>query len=100
MLFELSLSLIFLVISVTANVVLGFMIYKSDKKNATNIIYGLLSLVLSLWLIVIYISVHPAFLNSSLVWISLSIFLATPMTMLFYLFAKTVPEDRVPFSKG
>lgn len=88
-----SLRLLVLVAAVIINGILALLVFKNNPKSATNRVYTLLSLVISLWLIANYISLHPAFLNASLFWIRLSIFFATPLSALFFLLAYTLPKN-------
>lgn len=85
---------------VAVNLFLAVLVYKSRVKSATNKIFLWLSVAVSLWLAVNYISIHPAFLSSSLLWIRLSIFLAMPVSTLFFLLAHTIPHDVLQFSKS
>lgn len=88
-----SLRLLVLGVAVIVNGILALLVFKNNPKSATNRVYTLLSLVISFWLIANYISLHPAFLNTSLFWIRLSIFFATPLSALFFLLAHTLPKN-------
>lgn len=65
----------------------------------TNRIFSLLCVVISVWLAVMNISVQPQAPAIGLWLIRLSIFLATPMNMLFFLLADTLPNDRMRMGK-
>ena len=94
-----SLNILLLISAVAINIILGFVVYKNKPGSATNISYGLLSLVISVWLIANFTSLHPRFLNLSLFWIRLSIFLAMPLSSMFYVFARVLPQDQLSISK-
>lgn len=96
---DLSIFLVALIVAVIINLLLGVLVIHNNPRSATNIIYGLLSIVLSLWLVIIYVSIDPDFLSNSLLWIRLSLFFATPMTALFFLFSFTMPGKRMSFKK-
>lgn len=94
-----TLSSVFLAASVFLNAILIFSVYRNNPKSATNVIYSVLGFLISIWLIVNFISLHPAFLESSLFWIRLSIFFAAPMSFAFFLFAHTLPHDTLKIKK-
>lgn len=96
---SLALSLIFLVTAVVLNVFLSFVVLRIRPHSATHRLYATLGLVMSLWLIANYVSVHPVFLLDSLFYIRLSIFLAVPMSLFFYLLTRTLPHDRLQTSR-
>ena len=86
--------MILLIIAVTMNFILAFFVYRDNSKSATNILFGLLGCVMSLWLIANYVSLIPqSSTDENLSWIRLSIFLAMPMTALFFLLAHTIPNN-------
>lgn len=90
-----SLTLIILIIAVAINLLLGIASYRSNNKSATNALFTILSLVLSAWLFAMYISQKPTNADEALFTIRLTIFLATPMSLLFYLFSNTLPSDKL-----
>ena len=95
------LTLIILVVVVASNLILSFVVYKNDRKSATNRIFSLLNLVVSAWLVVMYLSLHEqANTQLNLLLIRLSIFLATPMSSLFFLFANTLPSKVLRISRA
>lgn len=96
-----SLNVLLLISAVAVNIILGLVVYKNNPRSATNLSYSLLSAVISVWLIANFTSLHPYSLNLnlSLFWIRLSIFFAMPLSSMFYVFAKTFPQDKLPISK-
>lgn len=93
------LQLILLIFAITVNSILVIAVYRSNRSSATNKLYAFLGVVMSSWLLTNYLSVNPSFVGTSLWWIRLSIFFATPMSVLFLLLAVTVPKDRLPLKK-
>ncbi len=85
--------------AIFANVFLVFLVYKNNPKSVTNRLYTALGLVLSLWLIANFTSVLPIFLSQSLWLIRLSLFFASIMSALFYMFASTLPKEEYSFSR-
>ncbi|UCH72203.1 MAG: hypothetical protein JSW62_01270, partial [Thermoplasmatales archaeon] len=85
---------IFLIVIIT-NSLLAFIVYKNNPRSATNIIFSLLSLSIIAWLITTYISLLPQYLSTSLLWIRLSVFLAVPQAILFFLLAHTLPSKQI-----
>lgn len=75
------------------NTLLALAVYRNNPRSATNQVYGLLSLVIILWMAMNYLSLLPALLGVSLVFIRMSIFFATSMSALFLLFAHTIPRS-------
>lgn len=87
-----------LLISLTAiaiNTVLTLIVYFRNPKSATNRVFAILGTTISLWLIAMYISLKPLSPSDSLMWIRLTIFMATPMSILFLLLAHTLPSDKL-----
>jgi len=93
-----SITLTVLIIAVSINLILGVASYRSNNKSTTNVLFTLLSLVISAWLFVMYNSLQPSEPQFSLLVIRLTIFIAAPMSLLFYLFAHTLPSDKLIMS--
>ena len=93
------LRLILLLGAAITDVTLALFVYKNNPKSATNRLYALLSTVISVWLVANFLSLHPALLASSLYWIRSTIFIAAPMSMLFFLLAHTLPHPRLQLGK-
>jgi len=88
-----------LITTLIANILLAFFVYINNPKSATNIIFSLLSLVTTTWLIIMYLSFQPASLSTALFWIRLSIFLAVPQAVFFFLLAHTLPKEKLQLSR-
>ena len=86
------------VASVVLNILLGFIVYRSNTKSSTTRLYGLLSLVMSGWVVVHYLSFRPELFDNTLFLIRLSLCLATLMNAFFFLFTATFPRERVQLS--
>jgi hypothetical protein len=91
-------AIIFLLV-LLSNILLAFVVYHSNPKSATNILLALLSLVTSLWLILLYISLKPFFIISSLYWIRFSTASAVIQVLLFFLFSHTFPQRKILMHK-
>ena len=86
-------------VAITTNIFLALLVYRNNPTSATSRLYGGLSIVINLWLLANYASLLPALINLSIWLIRLSIFFATLMSMLFYVFAHTFPSSHLILSK-
>ncbi len=77
------------------NLLLAFLVYKSDNKSATNIIFVLLSLTTSLWLVAIRKAGIPSTPALVLWYTRFTVFLAVPQSVLFFLLAHTLPNKNI-----
>jgi signal transduction histidine kinase len=93
------LSVILVVFAIAVNTVIAFFVYKNNPKSATNIIYVLLSLVTSIWLALMQVSSEPEYSSEILTYSRLTLFLAVPQSVLFYLLARTLPDQNLSMSK-
>ena len=93
------LNFLLLIITILVNVILAFFVYLNNPKSATNIIYGLLSIVTSVWLVVFYLPLIPVFSQTSLFLIRLSLFFAVPQVILFFLLSKTIPSEKLQLGR-
>lgn len=84
-----------LIIALIVNMLLAFFVYKNNPKSKTNIIFGLLSIVTSLWLLDIYLSVGRLSSFWALSLVRLSLLLAAPQIMLFFLLTHTLPQKEL-----
>jgi len=87
-----SIQSVILIIAVATNFVLASLVYRSNPKGATNWIFSILCVLISLWLLILDLAQSATFIESSLVLTRLSIFIATPMSMMFFLLAHTLPS--------
>lgn len=90
-----SLTTLVLVVVVAVNLVLTFVVLRSNVKSATNRIFSLLAAVVSIWSIVMYFSLRITTPSVSLLLIRSTFLLATPMSMLFLLFSYTLPSEKL-----
>lgn len=79
------------------NVLLAFLVFRSDRKSATNGIFVLLCLATSLWLVMIHQSSIPSSPTMTLWYTRLTVFLAVPQSVLFFLLAHTLPSKNLLF---
>ena len=87
---------IILIIVVVSNLILALIVYRQNRKSATNKIFATLGFVISVWLTVSYFSSTPV---TNLFWSRLTIFFATPMSVLFFFFSHTIPSERILLGK-
>ncbi len=88
-----------LIIVLVINILLAFIVYRSNRHSATNIIFILLSIVISIWLVIIN---EAAILSSPLiilVYTRFAVFFAVPLSVLFFLLAHTLPSPTLLLSK-
>ncbi len=88
-----------LTIAALINLLLALSVFRNNPKSATNRVYGLLSVVIILWMVANYLSLLPGLLDISLLLIRFSLFFATAMSALFLLFAHTIPGDKLGVSR-
>lgn len=94
-----SLSFLVLIVAVLISLFLVYIVYASDPKSATNRIFSLLGIFLSLWLGVTYLGPNPAFSLFGLLFARLTLFFVTPVNTLFFLLAGTFPDTEFRMSK-
>lgn len=99
LLYNPSLDTVVLVLTVCANSLLALVVYRNNPKSATNTIFALLTLFTILWLGMTYIARVPEFISFSIVAHRLGIAFAAVMSTLFFLFAHTMPSDRIQLSR-
>lgn len=95
-----SIGFIVLIFTITANIFLAFLVLKSNTRGTINKIFCLLTVLMCIWLGMNYLSVLPSFINSSLSLIRFSLFFATPLNGLFFLFAHTLPKGNIHLSRN
>lgn len=73
------------------NILLSLFVYKNNPRSATNIIFSILGVLISLWLVILYLAQDSAFSAYALEWTRGSITIAMPMSFSFFLLAHTFP---------
>jgi len=94
-----SINLFILVGVISINVLLSYAVYKNNSESVTNKIFSSLGLVITIWLLVMYISLQPTQESVSVIWIRMSFFWATLMSYLFVLLAHNLPSERLVINK-
>jgi len=94
-----SLELILLIIAVITGILLAAVVYMSNPQSATNRIFSLLTIFTMLWLITTYVARLPELLMNSLILHRIGIFLAAPMSALFFLLAHTMPAEEIQLKR-
>ncbi len=88
-----------LAVSILLNILFGGYVFAQNKKNATNIIFFILSFVISIWLGIFYLSLVPFSSTVNLVLVRLSLLFAVIMTLFFYFLAWVVPQEKFVMKK-
>ncbi len=94
-----SLTTITLAAVTIVNFYLAVIVFNANQKSATNRIFALLGLNISIWLIIQSLSLRPGEANTILLLIRLSNVFATPICALFVLLADTLPSKTITMSK-
>ena len=92
-------SLIPLIIALIVNAVLAVLVYKNKPTSATNRIFVTLSFVISLWLVVMNMAISPSFYSHALLLTRTTVFLATPMSLFFFVLSHTLPSPKLLLSR-
>jgi len=92
-------SSIFLAITSLGMGILAIIVYRANRHSATNTIFTLLSLSILLWLFSGYMACLPQMVTYSIVFHRLGIFFAAPMSVLFFLLAYVIPNEKLPMKK-
>ncbi len=81
-------------IAIAANIILGFVIFVSNKRNITTTLFFLQTIILSLWSVANYLTYQITDLQISLWMERMVIFLAVPNSIVFLLLMYHFPEKR------
>lgn len=91
--------LLILFIAVIANILLGLLVYLRNPKSATNILFLLLTIDVALWSVGNYLGTHILLPNLNLFWIRITMALAVPQAVLFFLLIHTFPSSKIKLDK-
>lgn len=97
--FNLSLPTILLGVVGIVNLSLAVAVFRADHKSATNRLFILLGLDISVWLVVQSLSLAPGTAVAVLWLIRFSNFFATSICLLFLLLADTIPSDQIRMNR-
>ncbi len=97
---SLSVQFSILIITTLINFLLLHSVYNAKPRKISNKIFALLSFVTSLWFIAMYASVQPGLVDYGLLILRATFFLAAPMSMLLFLLAHVMPENKITFKKS
>ena len=81
------------------NALLAFLVYHTNKKSATNIIFIFLALIISVWLVIIYKASTPSTSAIVLLYTRFAVFFAVPLSVSFFLLAHTIPSESLLLKK-
>ncbi len=90
---------VIITITVVANVLLGLTTYLKNPRSATNKLFALLTLILSLWSITNNFSLHASNEYWTLFWIRVVMAITSPMGPAIYLLVHTFPRHTMSMSK-
>lgn len=83
-----------LLIAAIANLALIALVTQKGKKNATSVLFGILSLTTTIWFALMFFSVQPMALEMNLLLIRLTAFIAAPMSLFFLFLSYTLPDKK------
>jgi signal transduction histidine kinase len=86
-------------IAFVVNSLLVIFVYLNNPRSATNRIYALLGIFISIWIITTYSAQAPIFEPVFLMLTRLTFFFATPMNIAFLLLAHTLPSNTLQLRK-
>ena len=81
-----------------ANLILALVVYKNNSKSSVNVFFGLLGLVAAVWVMAMYAAPNPDFAPNNLFWMRFTVFLAAPLSLLFFLLARSLPSGSLDLS--
>ena len=90
--------LILTLIVVLSNLVLGFFAFINNRKSATNQIFFLLSIILSIWALGNYFSIQNYPAETIFVWLRIIMIVTGAMFPILYLLSKTFPFEQIGVS--
>ncbi len=94
-----SIGLIALISTIVVDLFLAFIVFRSNSKSATNIIFTVLSFSIIFWLSTISVVYSQKLSSFALLAVRLGIFFAAPVSASFFLLAHTFPSDKLKLSK-
>ncbi len=86
-------------IAIASNLIIGFAAYFSNKRSATNILFFIQTLILSIWSTVNYISYQPYNSYFAAILVRLVLFFAVPNSVVFLLLMHTFPSEKLKISR-
>ena len=92
------LELIILILAVTFNLLLGFIVLKKNTSNATNRFFFMLTVAICLWSTTNFISVHPGSINQLLL-ARLVLFFAAFLNLFVFLTFRVFPDSKIKNNK-
>jgi signal transduction histidine kinase len=87
------------IIAVSFNLILGLLVFLNNRRQDTNIIFGILNISLSFYIVANLSAVAVVDYDQKLLWLRLTLFGATFLDTFFYLFMRSFPEDRLKISR-
>ncbi len=85
-------------LTVLANIILAYLVYKKNTRSATNILLANLSFVLASWVVSNYLSLNVNGEAARLFWVKVVMAVTTPFGPLLFLLAHVFPEKKLRLS--
>lgn len=85
-------------IVIISNLLLGFFSYTKNPKSATNKLFLILTLILSLWAVTNYFSIQSKTADDVFFWIKLVLTVTSPMVPVIYLLTRAFPGRTIGIS--
>jgi signal transduction histidine kinase len=87
--------LLFTVVAVLLNIILGLFIYSKNPRSASHRIFFIFSLTNALWAFSNYLSINPPTNTTSLIWLRTHLCLSVFHAFVFVLLVNVFPKDRM-----
>src|SRR5438105_1739851 len=94
-----SLTILIIASALVIKLILAFLVFRSNQKSATNIIFVFLSIIISTWLVIINEASIPYSTETVLTYTRFSVFFAVPLSVFFFLLAHTLPSPTLLLKK-
>lgn len=88
--------LIIVGLTVLANLTLALIVYKNNRKSATNLLLFSLCIVAMLWTVFNYVALSAELEAIKLTYVRLVMLITSPLAPLIYLLAVTFPHKKIP----
>lgn len=83
-------------LTVLANLILALIVYKNNRKSATNLLLFALSIIALLWTVFNYVALSAEVAAVKLIYVRLVMVITSPLYPLIYLLAATFPKKKLP----
>jgi signal transduction histidine kinase len=87
------------ILTILANLFIAFIVFRTNRKSASNILLSLLALDLMLWTFCNYLALQPGDEVTRLFWVRTVMFVTTPFGPLIFLLASVYPNSEFTLNK-